>query len=188
MFSNFFFFQKTISLSHASHLLSILSFSLPSIAVGNNLFWCLLSLSQSHDKLSQFSPFSLLFLSSHILTVSPLFTNLSLYVSHGQQLFLELVIFHSSLQKPQYYSLLSVLLSIYIVISCFYNISSLISITIFPSSTLINIKFYNLWHLLSGRGQFELKICMRTNRLSFRCFIWFLMISTVKHVGMLRHP
>ena len=82
-------------------------------------------LSHSLTVSSQFSPFSLLFLSSHILTVSPplvssVFTDLSLFVSHSQELFLALIIFQSSLQKPQFYSLLSMSLTIYIVISCFY--------------------------------------------------------------------
>ena len=58
--------------------------------------------------------------------------------------------------KTPFYSLLSVSLTIYIyiyiVISCFYKISFLISITVFPCSTFFNIKFYNLWHLLWGRG------------------------------------
>ena len=125
-----FFFWKTVSLSCITSPINIIFF-FTLYSCGKQLILAP-TLSHSLTVSSQFSPFSLLFLSSHILTISLLwsflfsvFTNLPLFVSHYQQLFLALVIFRSSLQKPQFYSLLSVSLTIYIVISCFYKVLDL---------------------------------------------------------------
>ena len=119
----FFFFWEKISLSRITSPINI-NFFFILCSRGKQLILAP-TLSHSLTISSQFSPFSLLFLSSHILTVSPplvssVFTDLSLFVSHSQELFLALIIFQSSLQKPQFYSLLSMSLTIYIVISCFY--------------------------------------------------------------------
>ena len=116
-FPIFFFFWKTISLSHITSPKNIIFF-FTLYSLGNRTYF-----------------------GAYSLTVSPTVPctcNVSFLST-----------------KTPFYSLLSVLLTIYIyiyiVISCFYKISFLISIIVFPCSTFFNIKFYNLWHLLWRR-------------------------------------